>query len=201
MNFSHVNPEGRSPISDLRSPKPGAILWFTGLSGSGKSTLSQRLGCELAALGLQTYVLDGDKVRTGLNRDLGFSHADRTENIRRIAEVARLMADAGVVVIVAFISPYRDDRQRARQIAHDGGFDFIEIFVDTPLEVCEQRDPKGLYRKARAGEIKDFTGVTAPYEPPLEAEIAVHPDRQTVDESIAQLIAAVRARLKCGSAT
>jgi adenylyl-sulfate kinase len=176
----------------------GAIIWFTGLSGSGKSTLSQRLGRELSGLGLQTYVLDGDKVRTGLNRDLGFSHADRTENIRRIAEVARLMADAGVVVIVAFISPYREDRQRARKIAHDGGFDFIEIFVDTPLAVCEERDPKGLYRKARAGEIREFTGVSAPYEPPLEAEITVHPDRETVDECIAQIIATVGARLSRG---
>ena len=174
---------------------PGAILWFTGLSGSGKSTLSQRLGRELAALGMRTYVLDGDKVRTGLNRDLGFNHADRTENIRRIAEVARLMADAGVIVIVAFISPYREDRERARTIANDGGFDFLEIFVDTPLEVCEARDPKGLYRKARAGEIADFTGVTAPYEPPTAPEVAVQPARQSIEESLAQIVAAVRPRL------
>ncbi len=178
--------------------KHGAILWFTGLSGSGKSTLSQRLGRELSTLGVQTYVLDGDKVRTGLNRDLGFSHADRTENIRRIAEVARLMADAGVVVIVAFISPYRDDRQRARTIANEGGFDFVEIFVDTPLEVCEARDPKGLYRKARTGEITDFTGVTAPYERPIDPEIVVQPACQSIDESVGQIVAAIRPRFGTG---
>lgn len=176
----------------------GAILWFTGLSGSGKSTLSQQLGRELGARGLRTYVLDGDKVRTGLNRDLGFSHADRTENIRRIAEVARLMADAGVIVIVAFISPYRDDRQRARNIANEGGFDFIEVFVDTPLAVCERRDPKGLYRRARAGQIAEFTGITAPYEPPLEPEITLHPDCQSIAESVEQLVAAVLPRLGRG---
>lgn len=182
---------------ELRTPR-GAILWFTGLSGSGKSTLSQHLGRALSALGLQSYILDGDKVRTGLSRDLGFSHADRTENIRRIAEVARFMADAGLVVIVAFISPYRDARRRAREIAHAGGFDFIEIYVATPFEVCEQRDPKGLYKRARAGEIKDFTGLTAPYEPPLEPEVTVYPHLQSVEESLAHLVARVRELLRLG---
>lgn len=189
-----MNPLLRPPTSDLRLP--GAILWLTGLSGSGKSTLSQQLNRELSALGLQAYVLDGDKVRTGLNRDLGFSHADRTENIRRIAEVARLMADAGIVVIVAFISPYREDRQRAREIAQAGGFAFVEIFVATPFEVCEQRDPKGLYKRARAGEINDFTGLTAPYEAPVQPEVTVHPDQQTVRECIAHILAKVRATLR-----
>lgn len=183
-----------------RPVQQGAIVWFTGLSGAGKSTLSQQIGRELAGRGLQTYVLDGDKVRRGLNRDLGFSHEDRTENIRRIAEVARLMADAGVVVIVAFISPYRDDRARAREIAKVGGFDFIEVFVDTPLEVCEQRDPKGLYKKARAGEIGDFTGLTAPYEAPLAAEVTVHPDRQTVEQSIAEIVATILPRFEAQTA-
>jgi adenylyl-sulfate kinase len=174
----------------------GAILWFTGLSGSGKSTLSQLLSRELGELGLQTYVLDGDKVRTGLNRDLGFSHADRTENIRRIAEVARLMADAGVIVIVAFISPYRDDRLRAREIAQTGGFPFLEIYLATPLEVCESRDPKGLYRRARAGEIQDFTGISAPYEPPLEPEILIETHRETREVSIARVIERLQSHLE-----
>jgi bifunctional enzyme CysN/CysC len=164
------------------------ILWFTGLSGSGKSTLAQLLGHKLGALGLRTYVLDGDKIRTGLNRDLGFSHTDRTENIRRIAEVARLMADAGLIVIVAFISPYRTDRQRAREIAQTGRFPFLEIYLATPLEVCEARDPKGLYKRARAGEIAEFTGVSAPYEPPLDPEIVVETHIEPPEASLARLL-------------
>ena len=139
-------------------------LWFTGLSGSGKSTLANLLEQRLHDMGRHTYLLDGDNVRQGLNRDLGFADADRVENIRRVAEVARLMVDAGLITIVAFISPFRSERQMARDLFDPG--EFIEIFVDAPLEVCEQRDPKGLYRKARAGQIKNFTGIDSAYEVP-----------------------------------
>ena len=180
----------------LRNGHKGAIVWLTGLSGSGKSTISQALERELFNVNMQTYILDGDNVRHGLNSNLGFSPEDRVENIRRVAEVARLMADAGVVVVTAFISPYRQDRRRAREIALEGGLDFIEIHVDAPVEVCEERDPKGLYKKARAGEIKEFTGISAPYEAPEDAEITVHTDRQSIAESVAQIVEIVRPRLK-----
>jgi bifunctional enzyme CysN/CysC len=180
----------------LRNGHKGAIVWLTGLSGSGKSTISHELERELFNVNMQTYILDGDNVRHGLNSNLGFSPADREENIRRVAEVARLMADAGLVVVTAFISPYRQDRRRAREIALEGGHDFIEIYVDAPVEVCEQRDTKGLYKKARAGEIKEFTGISAPYEAPDSAEITVHTDRQSIAESVAQIVEIVRPRLK-----
>lgn len=180
----------------LRNGHKGAIVWLTGLSGSGKSTISHELERELFNVNMQTYILDGDNVRHGLNSNLGFSPEDRVENIRRVAEVARLMADAGLVVVTAFISPYRQDRRRAREIALEGGHDFIEIHVDAPVEICEQRDPKGLYKKARAGEIKEFTGISAPYEAPEDAEITVHTDRQSIAESVAQIVEIVRPRLK-----
>jgi bifunctional enzyme CysN/CysC len=180
----------------LRNGHKGAIVWLTGLSGSGKSTISHELERELFNVNMQTYILDGDNVRHGLNSNLGFSPEDREENIRRVAEVARLMADAGLIVVTAFISPYRQDRRRAREIALEGGHDFIEIHVDAPVEVCEQRDPKGLYKKARAGEIKEFTGISAPYEAPEDAEITVHTDRQSVAESVAHIVEIVRPRLK-----
>ena len=137
-------------------------------------------------MGLHTYVLDGDNIRHGLSANLGFSPEDRTENIRRVGEVAKLFADAGVLVITAFISPYRDDRRLVREMLQEG--EFIEVWVNAPLEVCEARDNKGLYKKARAGQIQNFTGVSAPYEPPEKAEIVVHTDRQTVKESVAQII-------------
>jgi bifunctional enzyme CysN/CysC len=143
-------------------------LWFTGLSGSGKSTLANLLEQRLHEMGRHTYLLDGDNVRQGLNRDLGFADADRVENIRRVAEVARLMVDAGLITIVAFISPFRSERQMARELFDPG--EFIEVFVDAPLDVCERRDPKGLYRKARAGQIKNFTGIDSAYEVPEPAE-------------------------------
>ncbi|MDP9292046.1 MAG: adenylyl-sulfate kinase, partial [Verrucomicrobiota bacterium] len=143
-----------------------------------------------------TYVLDGDNVRHGLNSNLGFSPDDRVENIRRVAEVARLMADSGVVAITAFISPYRMDRRRAREVALEGGSDFIEIFVDAPLAVCEERDPKSLYKKARAGEIKEFTGIDAPYEQPEDPEIVVHTDRQTLNESVTAILEKLLPRLR-----
>ena len=179
-----------------RTGHRGAVVWFTGLSGAGKSTIAQALERELFARGMQTYVLDGDNIRHGLNSNLGFSPEDRVENIRRVSEVAKLMADSGVVAITAFISPYRMDRRRAREIALEGNAEFVEVFVDAPLEVCEARDPKNLYKKARAGEIREFTGIDAPYEPPEDAEINVHTDRQTVNESVATILEGLLPRLK-----
>jgi bifunctional enzyme CysN/CysC len=174
----------------------GAVVWFTGLSGAGKSTIAHALERELFVRGMHTYVLDGDNIRHGLNSNLGFSPEDRVENIRRVSEVARLMADAGAVAITAFISPYRMDRRRAREIALEGNFEFIEVFIDAPLAVCEARDPKHLYKKARAGQIKDFTGIDAPYEPPEDPEIIVHTDKQTVEESLATILEQLLPRLK-----
>jgi len=170
------------PMREKRNGHRGAVIWLTGLSGSGKSTLAINLEEELFTLGYHTYVLDGDNVRHGLNGDLGFAPEDREENIRRVGEVAKLFADAGSIVITAFISPYRKDRQRVRSIMGEG--DFIEIFVDAGLEVCEKRDPKGLYKKARAGEIKNFTGIDAPYEDPENAEIVVDTAELSVAKSV-----------------
>lgn len=178
-----------------RNGHRGVVIWLTGLSGSGKSSISRALERALFELGKHTYILDGDNVRQGLNSNLGFSPEDRVENIRRVSEVACLMADAGLIVITAFISPYRVDRCRARESARQSGIDFIEVFVNAPLEVCEQRDPKGLYKKARAGEIAEFTGISAPYEEPENPECIVHTDRQTVGESVAVVIAHIRPRL------
>ncbi len=152
----------------------GATIWFTGLPSSGKSTIAFTLEHALIARGHLSYVLDGDNIRHGLNKNLGFSPADRNENIRRIGEVARLFADAGLLTCTSFISPYRADRDQARQIHAAAGLPFIEVFVQTPVELCEQRDPKGLYKKARAGELKEFTGVSAPYEEPLKPEIVLN---------------------------
>jgi bifunctional enzyme CysN/CysC len=180
----------------MRSGHRGAVVWLTGLSGAGKSTIAQALERELFHRAMHTYVLDGDNVRHGLNSNLGFSPDDRVENIRRVSEVAKLMADAGTVVITAFISPYRMDRRRAREIALEGNAEFIEVFVDAPLEVCETRDPKNLYKKARAGEIRDFTGIDAPYEAPDDPEIVVHTDKQTVDESVATIMEQLLPRLR-----
>jgi bifunctional enzyme CysN/CysC len=183
----------------LRNGHRGAVVWLTGLSGSGKSTLAGALEQKLFQRAMQTYVLDGDNIRHGLNSNLGFSHEERVENIRRVAEVAKLMADSGAVVITAFISPYQIDRRRAREIALEGGAEFIEIFVDAPLAVCEQRDPKHLYQKARAGKIRDFTGIDAPYEAPASAEITVRTDRQTVEESVASILDRLLPRLQAGN--
>ena len=158
----------------------GMVLWFTGLSGSGKSTVANATEKLLHDLDIHTYILDGDNVRMGLNKDLGFAPEDRTENIRRITEVSKLFADAGIIVLTAFISPYLDDRKSARKII--GDVDFIEIYVKADLSVCESRDPKGLYKKARAGEIKGFTGIDAPYEPPVNPEIVLETDRYSIIE-------------------
>src|SRR5438552_266979 len=174
----------------------GAVVWLTGLSGSGKSTIAQALERELFIRAMHPYILDGDNIRHGLNSNLGFSPDDRVENIRRVSEVAKLMADAGNVVITAFISPYRADRQRARAIALEGNAEFIEVFVDAPLEVCEERDPKNLYKKARAGEIREFTGIDAPYESPVDPEIVVQTHQQSVEESTATILERLLPRLK-----
>ncbi len=162
------------------------ILWFTGLSGSGKSTIAHALEEQLYQLGTNTYVLDGDNVRHGLCGDLGFSDADRNENIRRIGELAKLFIDAGVIALTAFISPFRDDRQRARDLVPEG--DFIEIHVKCPLEVCETRDPKGLYKKARAGLIKGYTGISSPYEIPENPEIVIDTSIRSIDQCVMQII-------------
>jgi bifunctional enzyme CysN/CysC len=169
-----------------RNGHPGRVIWLTGLSASGKSTISSELERELFNLGRHVYVLDGDNVRHGLNSDLGFSARDRKENIRRVGEAAKLFADAGVLCVTAFISPYREDRDMVRQLLPPGTF--IEVYVNAPVEVCEQRDPKGLYAKARANLIKDFTGISAPYEPPLHPEIELHTDQLTAAESVARIV-------------
>jgi bifunctional enzyme CysN/CysC len=177
--------------SALKGQRP-ACLWFTGLSGSGKSTIATALEKRLNAMGLHTYTLDGDNVRHGLSRDLGFTDADRVENIRRIAEVAKLFVDAGLLVMVSFISPFRAERRMARGLL--GPDEFLEIFVDTPIEICEQRDPKGLYRKARAGELKNFTGIDSPYEPPEAAEIRIPGGEAPVDALVERILLDLKRR-------
>ncbi len=172
----HVTKEERA---GLKGQKP-CVLWFTGLSGSGKSTIANAVEAKLTAQRKHTYLLDGDNIRHGLNRGLGFSEEDRIENIRRIGEVAKLFVDAGLIVLTAFISPYRADRERVRSLVEDG--EFVEVFVDTPLDVCESRDPKGLYQKARAGEIAEFTGISSPYEAPEKPEIHIKNDKISVEE-------------------
>jgi adenylylsulfate kinase len=166
----------------------GATVWFTGLSGSGKSTIAVALEQVLLQRGKHAYCLDGDNIRHGLNKNLGFSAADREENIRRIGEVARLFADAGLIALTSFISPYRVDRDKARALHEEAGIDFIECYVQCSLAVAEQRDPKGLYKKARAGELKGFTGIDDPYEEPLSAELVLHTDRQDVAECVRQVL-------------
>ncbi len=177
--------------SAQKGHKP-ALLWFTGLSGSGKSTLAGALEAELMQRGIHTYLLDGDNVRHGLCSDLGFATADRQENLRRVGEVAKLMVDAGLVVLAAFVSPYRAERAAIRARLPEG--EFIEVFVDTPLSECEERDPKGLYKKARAGEIKHFTGIDDPYEAPEQADIHLLNHGQGIEQGVAILLAQLRAR-------
>jgi bifunctional enzyme CysN/CysC len=173
-----INKKARANLK-LQQP---VCLWLTGLPAAGKSTIANALEKRLYAAGRHTYLLDGDEVRLGLNRDLGFSEADRIENIRRVSEVARLLVDAGLVAIVSFISPYRAQRDHARSLFDPG--EFSEIFVDTPLTECERRDPKGLYAKARRGELKNFTGIDSPYEPPLSPEVHLHTTLQTPEECV-----------------
>jgi adenylylsulfate kinase len=181
-HIGEVDKEARNAAHGHR----GAVLWFTGLSGSGKSTIGHRVERMLIERGAFAYVLDGDNVRHGLNSDLGFAPEDRVENIRRIGEVSRLFSDAGALVVSAFISPYRKDRDRIRALMPEG--EFVEVFVDTPLEICEARDPKGLYKKARAGEISNFTGLDAPYEAPQHPEVHLQTANLSVDEAAEQVI-------------
>ena len=187
--MKNIHPITDSIISreerELRLGQRGKVLWFTGLSGSGKSTLAIALERQLFDQGYSVIILDGDNIRTGINNNLTFSPEDRIENIRRIAEVAKLFLANGIICIVSFISPTRDMRANAKQII--GPSDFVEVFIDTPIEVCEARDVKGLYKKARAGEIKDFTGVNAPYEIPLQPDVHVHTEETDIEESMAVL--------------
>jgi adenylyl-sulfate kinase len=188
-SVSQVSAEARH----ARHGHKGAVVWFTGLSGSGKSTLARALERALFDAGREAFVLDGDNVRLGLSSDLGFSERDRSENIRRVAEVARILAEAGLIAIAAFISPYRFDRVRARQVMQGGSraIPFLEVYLSTPLEVCEHRDPRKLYAKARAGEIRDFTGVSAPFEPPEHPELVLDTSRTSVAAALATLVACV----------
>ena len=170
----------------------GAVLWFTGLPSAGKSTVAHALEERLHQMGCRTYVLDGDNVRHGLCGDLGFTAADREENIRRIGEVAKLFVEAGTIVLTAFVSPYRADRERARGVVQHG--DFLEVWCRCPVDVCEQRDPKGHYKRAKAGEIKGFTGVSAPYEEPRDPELVLDTAKLTLDESVDRLLALLAER-------
>jgi len=166
----------------------GVTIWFTGLSGSGKSTVAVALETELAKRGKLAYRLDGDNIRLGINKNLGFSAEDRTENIRRIGEISKLFVDTGVIVLSSFVSPYRADRDLVRKLHVDGGMDFIEVFVDVPLAEAEKRDPKGLYKKARAGEIKNFTGISDPYEAPLTPEVVLNTHEMTLEQEVDVLL-------------
>ena len=177
-----INKQSRAALKDQK-PK---VLWFTGLSGSGKSTIANLVEKKLHSLGKHTYLLDGDNIRHGLNRDLGFTDADRVENIRRIAETAKLFIDAGIIVLTAFISPFKSERKLARELLEPG--EFIEIFVDTPIEICETRDPKGLYKKARAGHLKNFTGIDSAYEAPENPEITINGKKNTAEELAEQIV-------------
>lgn len=182
-----VDPEKRAAITGGR----GVTVWLTGLSGSGKSTIAHRVEELLVDGGRVAYVLDGDNLRHGLNSDLGFSPADRSENVRRVGEVARLFSDAGIVVLVPLISPYVADRRRVGDAHDDAGLRFVEVYVDTPIEVCEERDTKGMYARARAGEITGFTGVDAPYEPPENPDLVLHAAELSIDECAARVVGIV----------
>ena len=170
------------------------LLWFTGLSGSGKSTIANVVEQELFKQNIKTYTLDGDSIRKGINNDLSFSPEDRTENIRRIAEVANLMLDAGLVVIAAFVSPYKKDRENIKNIVKDANF--VEIYINTSLEECERRDAKGLYRKARSGEIKDMTGISSPYEAPEQADIEIKTEEESIEAAAKKIVDAIMPKLK-----
>ena len=174
--------------------QPSFVIWFTGLSGSGKSTIASQVEQVLFHKGYQTYTLDGDNIRRGINKGLGFSREDRKENLRRIAEVARLFVDSGIITIAAFISPLKEDRDMVKSIV--GIDDYFEIFVDTSIDECERRDVKGLYKKARAGEIKDFTGVNAPYEKPLNPDVTIKTENKTIDECVNEVVAHLRNKIE-----
>ena len=182
----HVTKESRSKS---KNQKP-CVLWFTGLSGSGKSTVANAVEIKLNELNKHTYILDGDNVRLGLNKGLTFSDEDRIENIRRIGEVSKLFIDAGTIVLTAFISPFLKDRQQVRDLISEN--EFIEVFIDTPLEICESRDPKGLYKQARKGEIPNFTGISSPYEAPIKPEIHIKAGEITLEEAVEQILLYLR---------
>jgi adenylylsulfate kinase len=188
--FWHEGEVTRVDRSNLLGQQ-GATLWFTGLSGSGKSTVAVALEKALMAKGKLSYRLDGDNVRLGINKNLGFSAEDRAENIRRVGEVSKLMADSGVLVLNSFISPYINDRDQVRALHESANIPFIEVFVDCSLNEAEKRDPKGLYKKARAGEIKNFTGIDDPYEAPANPEIHLHTDKMTLEEEVGAILAAL----------
>ena len=178
----HVDRPQREALLEQK----GVLVWFTGLPSSGKSTIAFTVEHALVSRGRLAYVLDGDNIRHGLNKNLGFSAEDREENIRRIGEVGKLFADAGVVTLSSFVSPYKADRDNVRELLAEG--DFLEVFVNTPLELCEERDPKGLYKKARTGEIPNFTGISDPYEPPVSPELEIKTDQCTVEEAAQQVL-------------
>ena len=185
-----ISRENRSEILRQR----GATIWFTGLSGSGKSTVAVALESALFNMGKLTYRLDGDNVRLGINKNLGFSEDDRKENIRRIGEIAKLFGDSGVIALSSFISPYKGDRDEVRALHEAAGLNFVEVFVDCSLQEAEKRDPKGLYKKARAGEIKNFTGIDDPYEAPGKPEIHLHSDKQSLEEEVNEILSLLRDR-------
>lgn len=181
-HHSTITKKDRQLLNEHKS----CVLWFTGLSGSGKSTLANAVDHELYKQGFRSYVLDGDNIRHGLNRDLSFRAEDRKENIRRIGEVAKLFVDSGQIVLTAFISPFREDREMVRNMFQED--EFIEIFVNCPIQVCENRDPKGLYKKARKGEIPDFTGISSPYEAPNHPEISIDTNKTTIEQSVQMIL-------------
>lgn len=195
--MEHIYPFQTKVSKDQREAlmdQQATLIWFTGLSGSGKSTLAVQLEAQLHARGFKTYLLDGDNIRVGLNKDLEFTDEGRVENIRRIGEVSKLMLDAGIIVLSAFISPFKIDRDLVKEIV--GPENYFEVFVNAPLEVCEERDVKGLYKKARAGVVKNFTGVDSPYEMPANPNITINTTTMTVDESVAKLEELIVPRLK-----
>lgn len=189
----HKGDVTREKRADMLGHK-GVTLWFTGLSGSGKSTIAVALERALAARGVLSYRLDGDNIRLGINANLGFSAADRQENIRRVGEISKLFADTGIVVLSSFISPYREDREKVRKMHEVGGLPFIEVFVDCPLREAESRDPKGLYKKARAGEIKGFTGIDDPYEAPIAPELHLNTAEMTLEQEVAVIVSTLQER-------
>lgn len=191
--FWHDGDVNREDRGRLLKQK-GVTLWFTGLSGSGKSTIAVALEQALMKEGKLTYRLDGDNIRMGINKNLGFGADDRTENIRRIGEISKLFVDVGVITLSSFVSPYRADRDIVRELHEQAGMDFIEVYVEVPLEVAEERDTKGLYKKARAGEIPNFTGISDPYEAPEKAEIVLHTDQMTLGDEVEHLMSVLRER-------
>jgi len=196
LNLEHIYPIQTKVSTEQRQEllkQKAKLIWFTGLSGSGKSTLAVQLEASLHEKGFATYLLDGDNIRAGINKDLTFTDEGRVENIRRIGEVSKLMLDAGIIVLSAFISPFKADRDQVKKIVGDANY--IEVFVDTPLEVCEQRDVKGLYKKARAGEVKNFTGISSPYERPENPDVIIPTDRMSVDESLDLLLKTVEPKI------